>query len=144
MINIIFYALCGVLYVIGLIFGWTYKETSIYICIYGCPIICILSALLSVIYCGIKSLFRTFICSINASLLIFYIILTKIFWVHFLCSQDKFELCKYDLINIAGKLGITYNECNLYVYCILFPAIVVFHIIQIFIFKKLHNNNQNK
>lgn len=136
MINIIFYFFCGILYVIGLVFGWTYKEASVYICIYGCPIICIISAVLSIIYCKIKTFVRTIICSIDISLLILYLILTKYFWNYFSKSYDQFEVCKNDLIEIAGKLDITYNECNIYLYCILFPAIVVFHLIQIIIFRK--------
>ena len=65
-----------------------------------------------------------------------YLILTKYFWNYFSKSYDQFEVCKNDLIEIAGKLDITYNECNIYLYCILFPAIVVFHLIQIIIFRK--------
>ena len=33
----IFQILCGMLYVFGLLFGWNYQETSVYVCIYAFP-----------------------------------------------------------------------------------------------------------
>ena len=33
----IFQVLCGTLYVFGLLFGWNYQETSVYVCIYAFP-----------------------------------------------------------------------------------------------------------
>ena len=33
----IFQILCGMLYLFGLLFGWNYQETSVYVCIYAFP-----------------------------------------------------------------------------------------------------------
>ena len=42
--KIVFGILCGILYLIGLFFGLSYKEISIIICIYMCPAACVLCA----------------------------------------------------------------------------------------------------
>lgn len=43
--ELIFQVLCGLLYLAGLPFGWSYQETSIYVCIYLWPMLCTLSTL---------------------------------------------------------------------------------------------------
>jgi hypothetical protein len=135
MLKLIFMFLCGCLYLIGLPFGLSYKETSIYICIYACPIICIISALLSLRYSTIKTFLGRCRVSLNISLLIFYIGITNMFWKHYGEVKDPFARCMNDLIDIARSLHISYEECNLQVYCVLFFSIVFFHIVQLFLFK---------
>lgn len=39
--QLIFGFLCGMLYLVGLMFGFTYEEISVYICIYGWPALCV-------------------------------------------------------------------------------------------------------
>lgn len=133
--NSIFYFLCGCLYVIGLVFGLSYKEISVVICIYVCPIICILCALVSVLKGNIRTFSGRVRFSINTTLLILYIFITDIFWRHYGESYDPFQVCMDDLTEISKELNITYQECNIYVYCYLFSFIVIFHLLQIFIRK---------
>ena len=101
MLKLVFMFLCGCLYLIGLPFGLSYKETSIYICIYACPIICIISALLSLRYSTIKTFLGRCRISLNISLLIFYIGITNMFWKHYGEVKDPFARCMNDLIDIA-------------------------------------------
>lgn len=135
MVKLIFMFLCGCLYLIGLPFDWSYKETSIYLCIYACPIICIICALLSLRHSTIKTFLGRCRISLNISLLIFYIGVTDMFWKHYKEAEDTFTCCMNDLIEISHSLHISYEECNLQVYCVLFFSIICFHIIQLFLFK---------
>jgi hypothetical protein len=135
MVKLIFMFLCGCLYLIGLPFDWSYKETSIYLCIYACPIICIICALLSLRHSTIKTFLGRCRISLNISLLIFYIGVTDMFWKHYKEAGDAFTCCMNDLIEISHSLHISYEECNLQVYCVLFFSIICFHIIQLFLFK---------
>lgn len=43
--ELLFQILCGLLYLVGIPFGWSYQETSIYVCIYLWPTICTLSTI---------------------------------------------------------------------------------------------------
>lgn len=149
----IFYFLCGCLYVIGLVFGLTYKEVSVVVCIYACPIICILCALLSVLKGNIRTFFGRVRFSVNTTLLILYINITSMFWTHYfdymgplgdadyLDFTGAFQLCVDDLTKISRELNITYEECNIYVYCYLFPSIVLFHLLQVLIFRNKKKRN---
>ena len=140
--NSIFYFLCGCLYVIGLVFGLSYKEISVVICIYACPIICILCALLSILKGNIRTFFGRVRFSANTTLLILYLIITDMFWKHYDSLADPFQVCMDDLIRISKELNITYQECNIYVYCYLFFSIILFHILQVFIFKNRYNKEK--
>ena len=51
--KLIFGVLCGILYIIGLPFGWNYQETSVYIWIHLWPILCILSTI-PMLYYSVK------------------------------------------------------------------------------------------
>ena len=135
MVKIVFMCLCGCLYVIGLPFGWDYKETSIYICIYACPIICMLCAFISLFSCNIRTFWGRCRTSLNASLLLLYASATGTFWAHYGEVADPFTLCMNDIIEIANKLHISYELCNLYIYCVLFSAIILFHLGQFIVFK---------
>ena len=145
MIHLIFMILCGCLYLVGLPFGWSYQESSVYICIYACPIICILSAVASLIFCDFKTWGGRFRFSVNSTLLITYIMYTQFYWKFFngvhdslstiIYGSDPFEICVRNINYVATHLNISYEECNLRIYCMLFPFIVLFHILQLFIFK---------
>lgn len=142
--NSLFYFLCGCLYVIGQAFGLTYKEISIYICIYGCPIICIVCAAIAAIFADLRSFWGQLRFSVNTALFILYWWKTKTFWIHYGILPDEFggrvsdtfQLCVDDITKIANDLNITYQECNIYIYCYLFFSIVIFHLIQPLIFRE--------
>ena len=140
--NSIFYFLCGCLYVIGLVFGLSYKEISVYICIYACPIICVLCALASVLKGNIRTFFGRVRFSVNTALLILYMSLTGTFWSHYGEVMDPFQLCVDDITRIANNMHITYEECNIYIYCYLFFSIILFHLLQIFIFKNKRDSRK--
>ena len=130
--EIVFKLLCGLLYAIGLAFGWTYEEVSVNICIYACPVICCLMALLGAVHCSSKTFFCRILKSINIALLIFYVNCTNMFWHHY-AVQDPFQLCVKDITEIASHMGITYAEANIEIYCYLFFGIIAFHIITLII-----------
>lgn len=148
MIHLIFMFLCGCLYLLGFPFGWSYQEASVYICIYACPVICILSAIASFKYTTFKTLFGRF----NLTLLISYILITKSYWDFYNGGADPlyysgtnaFDLCVENINYVASHLNISYEECNLRIYCMLFPFIVFFHILQLFVFKPNKINLQTK
>lgn len=142
--NYVFYFLCGCLYVIGQVFGLSYKEISVYICIYACPIICILCALVSILKGNIRTIFGRVRFSINTALLLLYIPITGTFWNHYEEVADPFQLCVDDITQIANHLHITYQECNIYIYCYLFFSIVLFHLIQPIIFRNKKNFSEQK
>lgn len=134
--EIIFQFLCGLLYCIGYIFGLSYVDISIIICIYLCPIICIIVAFFASCY----TFKQTNICnrilfSINTSLLLLYINISDMFWKHYQVN-DPFTLCMNDLKTIANHMNITYEEVNLQIYCVLFFGIILFHLVIIPIFSK--------
>lgn len=126
--KLIFGLLCGCLYAIGLLFDWTYKETSVYICIYACPVICVLCAFAGCFALGISTFWRRLWTSVNVTCFLLYISTTNMFWKHYGAVYDPFELCKQDLIELAAKHSMTYEEVNLYIYCNLFFSIILFHL----------------
>lgn len=144
--NSLFYFLCGCLYVIGKAFGLTYQEISVYICIYGCPIICIICAAIAVIFADLHKFWGQLCFAINSALLIMYWGTTKAFWVHYgilpdilggkTDIQEQFQRCVNDITKITNDLQISYQECNIWIYCYLFFSIVIFHLIQPFLFKE--------
>lgn len=139
--TLIFGFLCGILYLIGLLFGRSYEQISIDICIYACPIICIVCAFLSgFVYKNSWSgrIGKSF----NYALGIMYIFTAQFFWEHynrpFITDGDThaiFMLCKDDLETIARNVHLTYEQVNLYIYCYLFFGIVLFHLLQVFFVK---------
>ena len=135
-IKLIFGFLCGCLYLIGQMFGWSYQETSVYVCIYAWPAICVAASAIGSIY-FIRHYEESFVTKclsvFNLGLTLFYISTTSLFWGHFGSFADPFEVCMDDLQHIARDLSMIYEEVNLYVYCVLFFGIVLFHLIQIFL-----------
>ena len=132
--EIIFKILCGILYAIGCLFGLTYEEISIDICIYACPVICCLFAAIGLLLCSNKTWFTRMLKATNLALLLFYIENTKMFWNHY-SVLDPFQLCVDDLNKIAANLNLTYEEVNIQIYCYLFFGILLFHVLTIIISK---------
>lgn len=147
----IFLACCGVLYLIGLCLGLSYKESSVVICIYLCPALCVtLAAVCTAMSYRLKYFWNRLSAIVNGGLLLTYVNLTILFWKHYMktgfiedeCGnfvglkygatmEQQFDCCVRDLQTIAHNLGITYEEVNLIVYCVLLTGIVFFHAAQI-------------
>lgn len=139
--EIIFEILCGCLYVIGLVFEWNYKETSVYICIYLWPILCVLISLLptvalvhniiynrrrilSIIGIPFAMLYTTLYSSIAGGLI-----------EHYEYSRlrgginAQFNQCMRDLQEIASMCETTYAMVNLKIYVELFIIILIANIL---------------
>lgn len=131
--EIVFKILCGILYCIGLLFGYDYKEISVYICIYGCPIICILTTLL------INGVISKKLCTNISIIKLFYLVIsylyTSVYLVFFakVCQHYNsnistlhmlFDQCVRDFQHIALNCGTTYEHCNIVIYVYLLSAIV--------------------
>lgn len=138
---IIFKILCGILAAIGLLFGLDYKEISIIVCIYCVPCICILCALLSLYHWRhISHVKNRLLFSLNLSLLFCYTSLTTTFFARYDTFGNAFENCQNDIMRIAHIANITYEACNIYIYCVIFGLIIFFHLIQL----TLKNNANTK
>lgn len=135
----IFQALCGVLYLIGVAFGFNYEEISVYVCIYLWPALCcimIAAVLIAAIYNWIKKMSFLTILNLMASssVAIWFFKLTNQFYDHYeFLEVEPYEMvhyqfvtCQNDLIAIADRVGMTYAEVNIYIYCYLFAAIALF------------------
>jgi hypothetical protein len=144
--ELIFKILCGILYLIGMGFGYNYTEISVYICIYGCPIICIFTALLINISC-IWSLIKriTFFKGFNLILSFLY---TSLHFVVFarICeyynvktatNTQIFNQCVADFQNLAQICGTTYEHCNIVIYVYFFFTILFINLLIGYIIKKL-------
>ena len=132
--EIIFYALCGLLYLTGLVFGLNYEEISVYVCIYLWPaLFTAMPAVITLIalHNWIKNLTPGNSINLIASATTTYafVLVTKGFYKlytdpspvhgHLSTIHDQFMACRQDLIDIAGQLNMTYIEVNLWVYCAL-------------------------
>lgn len=130
-IKLIFAFLCGVLYVIGLPFGLNYEETSVYICIYFCPLLCVVCALFTT-YKAIRKKKTAFIV-VNSIISVLYILITWAIFAHYsrLSIHEQFNDCMWKLIGLSSNLGISYEAVNLLIYVVLLSAIVIFHWIEV-------------
>lgn len=144
--KIIFGGLCGILYVFGLLMGWNYQETSVYICIYLWPILCILSAI-PILYYAVKRVVRQnkgYIVLILAIIYNYAYVHTfvRILQHYGLTNSPKpdvnttFNQCYNDLIQIAATCGITYEIVNLVIYVIFFAIIMMIN----FMFTRIIKN----
>ena len=141
MIEIIFGILAGLLYGIGLLFGWTYEEASVYICIYMCPIVCDALAIYTAIRGFVKKKMRYAV--VNGALSVLYLAITAVIFVHYIpmSIMAQFNDCMYTLQDWSKALGISYWAINLLIYVVLFFGIILFHIVQIlFIDGKIERN----
>lgn len=130
-IKFIFAFLCGVLYVIGLPFGFNYEETSVYICIYLCPILCAACALFTT-YKAIRKKNVAFIV-VNSIISVLYILITWVIFAHYskLSIHEQFNDCMWKLYGLSDHLGISYEAVNLLIYVVLLSAIVIFHLMEV-------------
>ena len=134
--EIIFKILCGILFCIGYLFGLSYADTSVIICIYLCPIVCMLAAFYAV--CRTfkpNGIWNRILFSINMSLLVLYVVISDMFWEHYK-TDDPFTLCMNDLKAIAGRMNMSYEEVNILIYCVLFFGIILFHLLTVMLRKK--------
>lgn len=112
-----------------IIFGWSYEEASVYICIYLWPALCVLVALVATIYSIRK---KNAVCSIiNGILLVAYSIFTWIIYTEFMSMdiEHQFNTCMFMLIDRSVKYGISYEMMNLLFYVGGFALIVLIHTI---------------
>ena len=146
--KLIFMGLCGLLYIFGLLFGWNYQETSVYICIYLWPILCILSTL-PIMYYNIKKIivkrkgYITLLFSFlyNYSyIIIFTCILQHYSLINTPLGKNSinivFNQCYQDLQQIALACNTTYEIVNLVIYVLLFLIIMFVNILITLKFRK--------
>ena len=130
----IFYALCGMLYVMGLSFGFSYEEMSVYVCIYLWPaLFTAMPAIITLIalynWCKKLTLWNCINLSASGTMTIAFWLISKEFWwlytipslVHENLStvHEQFQACVDDLMAIGTQLNMTYIEVNLWIYCVL-------------------------
>ena len=101
-----------------------------FICIWMIPAICILLTLVDIIYfINIKKPFNRLIVALNFALLWIYVNYAQRFWE---CYSGPYACSlQYDLVQISTNLGASYNEICVSLYCVVFGAIVLFHILPI-------------
>lgn len=129
----IFEVLCGILYLIGIPFGWSYETTSIYICIYLWPILCCISTF-PILFSSIRFFFKKklLIGSILTLLSTFY---TYIYICFTLIILDRYSIsdsysfynCMIDLKIIAEYYNISYEALNIIIYVFGFLIIQIFN-----------------
>lgn len=123
----LFYFLCGVLYVLGLPFGWNYEETSVYVCIYAFPflvvlpfIVMVVRMLMLIIY-GRRKIFGSMLLIVSLFLLYMVSGMSYVYFDIFNIDgsiHEKFLFCMNYLSNYAGRIGMTYEELNMAIYVI--------------------------
>ena len=123
-----FIACCGVLYVTGMVLGFTYKEICVIVNIYLESGLCLLSALWVTwtcinSFCSTKTWGRTIFMLAGIGYGLIYLI--GFLWLcnHYAMSMsDAFDLCYRELITLSKEYHTTYNNVN-YVIFILFPFV---------------------
>lgn len=154
MIKLIFRLLCGLLYLIGLCFGWTYQETSVYFCIYLWPALCIISTLpitiglihrivvnkgrwISVVALPLAWLYTA--CYITFTALIYRYYGDNIYQNGTGYEiQRIFNMCMKDLQRIAAECNTTYEDVNIAIYIYLFAFILLVNGLLAYIAKPYH------
>lgn len=125
----LFQLLCGLLYLVGYPFGWTYQETSIYICIYLWPILCCLSTV-PIIFVSLSCIVKHKISGIVLTLLSVVYLMYYLFYTNLVIDRynisnvNSFNNCMLDLQMIARQTGVTYEALNIYIYVVLFIIIM--------------------
>lgn len=132
--EIIFHALCGLLYVTGLLFKLSYEEISVYVCIYlwpmlftAMPVVITLIAFSN--WIKKLTLWNSINLSASATTTLAFWHIGKEFWElytmpnvlheHLGTIHEQFRACVDDLNTIASQLNMTYIEINLWIYCVL-------------------------
>lgn len=156
MIKIIFGLLCGLLYLTGLCFGWTYQEASVYVCIYLVPTLCIVSTLpisvglvhrivankgrwLGIVALPFSWLYTAYYIAFTIAICNLF---SDVFYIDYGSSipivEQQFNLCMKNLQHIADTCNTTYEEVNIIIYVKLFILIVVVNGILAYIAKPYH------
>ena len=148
MITIVFNFLCGLLYCVGCCFGWSYRETSVYICIYLWPALCVLSTLpisIGLIHRIIinKGRWVSFIMIPFAWFYTScYILFANLIYAYYndtIYKSNPFDMCIKDLQQIARECNTTYEYVNIVIYVYLFLFILLVNGILAYIAKPYHN-----
>lgn len=146
---ILFKILCGILAAIGMCFGLNYQEISVYLCIHGCPIICILAALVLNIVITSKlvdkcTFFRILLWILSSLWIAFNLLFYSSICQHYSdpAIHHIFNQCVYDFQCIAKECNTTYEHANLIIYTVLFPSIVIGNVFLIYLTKKLLKHGQ--
>ena len=135
--EIIFHVLCGLLYLVGLVFGLNYEEISVYVCIYLWPALCVAmpaAIMLTALFNWVKKLswWNTFNLGVSSAVTYAFLLAAGELTAPYSMVTDfrsvstiheKFIACQSDLMRMANELNMTYQEVNLWVYCWLFLAI---------------------
>ena len=145
--QLVFGFLCGMLYVAGYIFGLSYEEISVYVCIYLWPALCVAMptiVAMVALYNWVKKLtpWNTINLALSSGVASMFSVFAALFYQFYSYRpmyfdfearttmrldtiHDKFVACWSDLTRMANDLGMTYEEVNLWVYCYLFMAIAL-------------------
>lgn len=132
MIEDLFNLLCGFLYLIGIPFGWSYQDTSIYVCIYLWPILCCLSTL-PILYISVLTIRKHKIVGMILMLLSGMYSFYYVFYTNFIINRygfgvpNAFNKCMIDLKFIAEQTRLSYAEINIFIYVVLFLGIISFN-----------------
>lgn len=147
--GLIFKLLCGILALIGMCFGLNYQEISVYLCIHGCPIICIITSLIIYIIISYKlccklSIFRLFLLVLSGLYVIVNLLVYSKICNHYCDSNINylFNQCMNDLQQIAKICNTTYENVNLIIYVGLFFSILGFNGLSMKLLSKLQNHSQ--
>lgn len=131
MIQALFDLLCGLLYLVGYPLGWTYQETSIYVCIYLWPIICCVSVL-PIIGQTILLLLKThrwwspIPVLLSLVYLLYYVFYTNIAIERYgINVPNAFNKCMVDITFIAQQTKMSYAEVSILIYVVLFLGILL-------------------
>ena len=130
---------------IGLPFGLNYEQTSVYVCIYIWPLLCVACALFTT-YKAIRKKKTSFIV-VNSIISVLYILITWSIFAHYsrLSIHEQFNDCMWKLYGLSTHLGISYEAVNLLIYVVLFSVIVIFHLLEVLaIDGRLKKRSQNQ
>ena len=121
----IFQILCGMLYLFGLLFGWNYQETSVYVCIYAFPFLMLVPFVLTsarAFYIFLRGQRKT----LTTILLLFVVAATGCAFAGSLCYFHKFNIdgsvydqyryCMNWLYETAAHLHTSYEMLNIWIY----------------------------
>ena len=132
--DIIFGGFCVMLYLAGLVFGLSYEEVSVYVCIYLWPaLFTAMPAVITLIalynWCRKLTLWNSINLTASATTTCAFWLISKEFYHLYTCPNfvhenlstihDQFQACVDDLMAIASQLNMTYIEVNLWIYCVL-------------------------
>lgn len=132
--DFIFEFLCGILYLIGYPFGLSYEETSIYVCIYLWPSLCVLSTI-PIIWASVKRIKVNRIVGIVCLLFSLIYFSYYCYYTNFIIERynisnpNSFNNCLLDLKSLSEIIKISYANLNMYIYIFGFSAIQIFNFI---------------